>query len=409
MRLIIFVIAILFIAILTTLMAVEDPGYVLIARMPWSVEMPLTVFVPVLVASYFACYGAFYALVRLWRIPRDVARWRARRHLLQSRVALNTGLVHLAEGSWVEAEAELIAGMRFSDAPVLNCLGAAIASQGQGNIEKRDDYLAQAQTLAPQQNLSIGMTQAILQHVAHQPERALATLNELRTQLPRHRFLLNLLAQVFLELRDWTGLVELIPELRATLAMTPAEIEAIELQTHRELLTLSLPRNSVELLKRAWNAVPKPLRVHPALVVIYARQLIRQNEVDEAEALLRHAIDAEWDDALVELYGEVRTPAPADALDTVEGWLVSHPDNAKLLLAAARQALAAGQKPKAHDYLEKCVNLGGPAVAYRELGELFERAGEKDRALEFYRRGLDSVTETPQQANPRNRPSRVAR
>lgn len=391
MRLVLLVLGILLVAILTTLLAIEDPGYVLVARMPWSVEMALTVFVPLLILGYLGFNGLLYIGVRLWRMPRDVARWRARRNLRRSRAGLVLGLTHLAEGNWTEAEAELVAGLRYSDAPLINCLGAALAAQGQGQTEKRDDYLAQAQTLAPQQGLAIGMMQAFLQHIARQSELSLATLTDLHGRLPRHKHLLKLLAQVYLDLRDWTGLVELLPELRANQAMTAAEIDALEFQTHRELLMLPLPPDAGETLKRAWNAVPKSLRRHPGLIAAYARQLIRQQQMEEAETLLRRTVDADWDDTLVDLYGTVRTKAPADQLEAAEGWLLTHPDNPKALLAAARHAAVAGQKGKARDFLEKCVKLGGTADAYRELGELLERAGDKDQALVWYRKGLDSL------------------
>jgi HemY protein len=389
MKLFAFVLILLFATVLVTLGAVEDPGYVLLARGPWSVEMSLTVFTALALVGFLLFALLLYLLVRLVRIPRDVARWRRRRQQGTARGALLKGLSHLAEGSWVEAEAELLAGMRHSEAPLLNCLGAAFAAQGEGNVEKRDEYLAQAQAAAPQGALAIGMSQAFLQHIARQSELSLATLTELRAQRPRHPHILKLLAQVSLELRDWPGLVELVPSLRETQAMSAAEIDALELQAHRELLTLTLPSGSPELLKQAWKAVPKPLKRHPLLVAIYARQLIQQSEMDEAEALLRAAIDADWSDELVELYGRLRPTAPAEALDTAEAWAGSHPDSARALLGAARLALAAGQKSKARGYYEKCVALRAPAEAYRELGELMEALGDKDAALGHYRRGLE--------------------
>lgn len=403
MRLLLFVIAILFGAILLTLYAIEDPGYVLIARAPWSLEMSLTAFIPLLLLAFLLVYVMLYIVVRLFKIPRDVSRWRVKRHQREGRTAFLRGLTHVAEGNWAEAEAELLRGMRHSDTPLLNCLGAALAAQGQGQIEKRDDYLAQAHKHAPQDNLAVGMTQAFLQHIARQSELSLATLTELRAQRPRHKHLLKLLAQVSLELRDWPGLVDLIADLRQNQAMDPHDIDAFELQAHRELLTLTLPSGSPEVLKQAWKALPKHLKRHPALVAIYARQLIQQNEMGDAEALLRPAIEAEWDDALVELYGRLRLEQPGEALDIAEGWVGQHPENSRALLAAARLALRANQSSKARTYYEKCVALRGPVATYRELGELLETLGDKDQAREFYRRGLEA------QADERRGPGAKAR
>jgi len=388
-KLLVFIITLLFAATLITLYAMENPGYVLIARAPWSIEMSLTLFIPLMIAAFFLLYLALYLIIRLWRIPRDVGRWRVRRHARDARHALLLGLTSLAESNWIEAETQLLAGMRHGDTPLLNYLGAAIACEGQGNIEKRDEYLALAHKNAPQYNLAIGMTQAHLQHQAHQLEQALATLNDLRASAPKHRQVLKLLAQVYLELRDWTGLIELIPDLRQHYAMPVKEIEAVELQAHRELLKLSLPSGSPGVLEKAWNAVPKSLRRHPALVAIYARQLIQQNESARAESVLRPAIEDGWDPALVELYGRTTGVNPAEQLETAEGWLPARAEDSTLLLTLARLALRNRQEAKARTYYEKCLTLRAPAEAYRELGDLLERSGDKEQALACYRRGLE--------------------
>ena len=47
---------------------------------------------------------------------------------------------------------------------------------------------------------------------------------------------------------------------------------------------------------------------------------------------------------------------------------------------------------KARSYLEACIECGGTAEAYRELGHLLEQLDEKDTALDLYRRGIDQAT-----------------
>lgn len=396
MRFVLVVIGTLLAAILATLYAVQNPGYVLIARPPWSIEMSLTVFALLWLLGTALLYAMIYLVLRLIHIPRDVARWRQRRQSRQARSALYQGLIKLAEGNWVEAEADLLTSMRGSEAPVLSYLGAACVNQAQGNIEKRDEYLAAAHHAAPQRHLAIGMTQANLQYLAKQSEHALATLSELRAGAPKHKHVLKLLAQLYLELRDWTNLAEIIPELRQSGVMAPKEVDALELRAHRELLVLTLPAGSLDVLKKAWNGVPKHLRRQPALIAIYARQLIRQNEMNAAEALLRQALEQEWDDGLVELYGLVRAEPAAEQLEAAENWLATYSDNARLLLTLGRLALYNKQDANARVYFEKCINLRGPVEAYRELGALLERLGENDKALACYRRGLEAYADTQQ-------------
>jgi HemY protein len=389
MRLILVVIGALLVGILTALTALKDPGYVLIARAPWSAEMTLPVFLLLALAGSGLFFLIVYLIVLLVRIPQNVARWRMNRNLRQSREALYQGLIKLAESDWVEAESQLLASMRGAEKPLLSYLGAACANQGQGNLEKRDEYLAAAQRSSPPHHLAVGMTQATLQYISHQSERALATLTDLRQTAPRHKHVLKLLAQLYLELRDWTNLANLIPQLRQENVMTAREVDALELRAHRELLTLSLPSGSLEPLQKAWSSVPKSLRRDPAFIAIYARHLIQQREMEAAESLLRQAIETEWDDTLVELYGLAHGERAAEQLEAAEAWLALYPENAKLLLTLGRLAINGRQDQQACGYLEKCISLRGPIDAYRELGTVLERMGEKDRALVYFRRGTE--------------------
>lgn len=108
MRFIIFIVAVLLLAIVGGLFALEDPGYVLIARAPWSIEIALTLFIPLLLVLFLAVFVVFYIVARLIRIPRDVRRWRDRRQQRRARRVLISGLKYLAEGNWSEAETALM-------------------------------------------------------------------------------------------------------------------------------------------------------------------------------------------------------------------------------------------------------------------------------------------------------------
>lgn len=390
MRIVAFVLSILFVAMLATLYTIENPGYVLLAWAPWSVEMSLALFIPLYLLSFLLLYLLIYVLVRVLRIPKDVTHWRHRRQSLAARSALHQGLTKVMEANWVEAEATLLASIRNSDVPLLNYLGAAGASQGHSNVEKRDEYLALAHKHSPQNYLSVGMVQAFLQFQARQYEQALATITELRTLAPKHKPVLQLLAHVYLELRDWTGLADLIPELRRQNVLDETKVDALELQSHRELLKLSLPSDSLNVLRRAWNAVPMALRKHPALIAIYTRQLIRQGEMNEAEALLRAAIEEKWDDTLVELYGHAYSDRVSEQLDTAETWLNAHGSDASLLLTLGRLAIYNKIEGKARAFLEKAIALQKSAEVYEVYGRLLEKLGEADKALVAYRTGLEA-------------------
>lgn len=388
MKLLAFVIVILFAATGLTLFAVENPGYALLARSPWSVEMPLTLFVILLLVLIAITYFVIYGLVRIYRIPRDVARWRTLRHNRRAQESLNQGLLRLAEGNWVEAEKGLLSDLRFNDQPLLNYLGAALAAQGQNDPEKRNEYLSLAHQHGRSRDLAIGMMQAYLHHLAHQQEQALAILTHLRVSFPEHPQLLRLLASVYRELKDWTSLANLTPQLRRARVFPPSELEAIELQASRELLMLPLPSGSMAVLEKAWRHVPEHLHHHPALIEIYAHHLIRQHEADKAEAVLRDAIIRSWNENLVQLYGRVRSRDIAVQFEAAQSWLGMHQNSAGLHLALGRLAQQSKLKAKAKEHFEKALTLRESPEVYLELAALLEQSGLTDQAREYYRRGL---------------------
>jgi len=383
-----FVVAVLLLAFVIVWLASDDPGYVLIARKPWSIEMSLTVFT----AIGIFLIGAFYFLIRFFsrarRIPSDVAGWRQRRHSKQARSALNQGLGLLAACDWPQAEAQLISGLRFSEAPLVNYVGAAIAAQGQGDIRKRDNYLAEAGKIAPEENIATGMSQAYLQHLANQQEQALATLTGLRNRAPENTAALKLLKDTYLSLHDWTGIMNLLPEIKKYRALSEDEIYNLEIQTYTALLTLSLPSGSLEVLQRAWNNIPEKLRNTPQLLAIYAGKLIEQGEHDLAEKLLRKSIEKEWNPALVRLYGNCVSQHIGKQLENARSWLVARPKDADLLQALGKLALEIGDTESALDYLKSSLDIRDNAETWYQLGRCYERAQRAPEAMDAYRRGL---------------------
>ena len=389
MKFLIFVLIVLFASVTLALAVMHDPGYVLIARTPWSVEMPLTVFAISLVFGFGAMYAVVRAAIRLWNTPRDVTQWRRRQRERRAREALVQGLISLSEGNWEKAEKQLLADIGHSETSSINYLAAAFVAQARGNTEKRDEYLALAHSSVPGHALATGMAQAQLQILAHQDERALATLSQLRTMDPKAPRVLGLLAQTYRELHDWESLANVIPELRKHKALPAPEVDALELEARRELLMLALPSGATGVLKQAWNAIPHHLRRQPDLVAIYARHLMAQGAMDDAEKLLATALGNGWNEDLVRLYGLVQATDPAAQLETAEGWLATQSDSPVLLLTVGRLAVRNKLLDQAREYLEKSILLHGPAEAYQELADLLEQRGEHEKALGYYRHALE--------------------
>lgn len=383
-----FFVAILLLAFIIVWLASEDPGYVLISRRPWSIEMSLAVFTIIAIISIAAFYFVIRLITRTRNIPTDVAGWRQRRYANQARAATTQGLGLLAACDWPQAESQLLAGLRFSEAPMINYIGAAIAAQGQGDIRRRDDYLAEAGKIAPDENLATGMSQAYLQHLAKQQEQALATLTGLRNRAPENTAALKLLKDTYLELHDWTGVMNLLPELKKYHALEDNEIRQLEVETYKALLTLSLPSGSLEVLQAAWQNIPEEHRADPQLLALYAGKLIEQGEHDSAEKLLRKSIEKEWKPQLVRMYGNAVSQQIGRQLENARSWFVSRPKDPDLLLTLGKLALENGDTDAAKDYLKISLDLRPDPETWYQLGRSYERDNMITEAMDAYRRGL---------------------
>lgn len=379
----------LFVAASATLVAFRNPGYVLITREPYVLETSLAVFLLIAVAIFTVLYFCVRLLVRIVRAPHSLTRWRQTRRTRKAREAFLNGLTHLLAGEWLKAEKELVASLHAADSPFLGCLAAALAAQGQGDLDKRDSYLSQAHQHSGASALATEMTQAQLQLFAGQNEQALATLTRAQANHPQQTQTVRLLIEAHRRLHDWQNLARLLPEARRRHLLPDAELDALERETQRELLSLPLPAGTLDTLHQAWSGLTESARQHPELVSVYAQQLINQDAMDECTALLATALERQWDERLVLLYGEARDAQPAAQLETAEEWLARHGESPALLLTLGRLAHRNRLAERARGYLEKSLALGASAAAHAELGTLFEEAGDSARALGHCRQALE--------------------
>ncbi len=369
----------------------QDSGYVLLSFGRYTVEMSLALLLIVLGGLFIAMYFGIRLLVRTARLPEDVRGWKQRRGSHMAQQAMTRGLLEMSEGNWRSAERRLARFADRSETPLLNYLAAARAAQLQGAHDRRDGYIRLAHETMPSADVAVSLTQAELQLADHQLEQALATLKHLRSVAPKHIYVLRLLRRLYEQLGDWEHLRELLPELRRRKVEDEADLQRLEMRTHRALLEQAFLARDEHRLEMAWADVPRGLRTEPQLLGDYAGYLLETDHDDKAEQLLREALRKRWDTGLVETYGLLETTEPGKQLSHMERLLADHPDDPTLLLTLGRLSLRAQLWGKARGYLEACIGRNGPAPAYRELGQLLERLHEPGKAIEIYRRGLSGV------------------
>ncbi|HSH40618.1 MAG TPA: heme biosynthesis HemY N-terminal domain-containing protein [Arenicellales bacterium] len=371
-------------AVAAALFFMEDPGYVLITLQPWSVEVSLALFIVFLAVSFLVIYFLVRTLVRLWTSPRKIREAGQRRREGKAQQLRDRGMLELIEGDWNRAEKHLLSYLPYADNQVLNFIGAAHAAHSQGKLEARDTYLQKAREASPRHGLEIGLTQALLQYRSGEYRQALETLDGLRREYARNSKVLGLTIKTCEELGDWHRIIELLPAARKSSALPEAELDRLQKLAARNVLSRAEP----ERLEQAWKALPRSEQSDTDVLAAYAERQIQAGRMDEAETLLRRAINRRWEPAWVRLYGRVVGSDLSAQLKTAEQWAARHPDDPELMLALARICMNHELWGKARSYLEACIGAGGTAEAYQELGGLLEQLDEPDKAMAYYRDGL---------------------
>lgn len=368
-----------------------DRGYVLVNFRGYVVEMSVPGLAIVLVLTYLLI-RAFVAVAdapRRWRAGRE------QRQLARRDSDLTTGLTQLIEGNWARSERVLTQGLKQADAPLANYLLAAHAAQLQGATDRRDQWLELAQGISAEGATSALLTRAELQLAAGEPAAAVATLDTLEQQKGDQPAAITLRARAYRALDDRAALLALLPRL-ARAPLSAAEREALAMTAVQG--ELARGELTGERLAEVWSSLPSELRAVPTLVAERARALNRLGRGDEAERELKAALKRDWHPALVQSFGEVRGADAVKQLKQIETWLKSYPDDAALLLAAARVSMANELWGKARSYLESSLALAPTADAYALYGKLLTGLGEEDRALLAFRSGLQLVS--PAAAEP---------
>ena len=330
-------------------------------------------------------------LAGLLATPRRLRGWRRGRETRGAYQTLLEGLKALEERAWGPAEKRLGRAAAELEVPLVPWLGAARAAHGRGDVVARDGYLELASREAPGAELAVGLARAELQLADGEREAARATLEGLLAAEPRNRQVLGLLAPLYRDLADWPALWKLLAPLRKEGVVAPAELEDLEDATCLGLLAQAATGGQAALQEQ-WDRIPRAAQARPRLVAAFCDHLIAAGAQEQAEALLRKALQRDWDRLLIERYGLAVGRDPATQLAWAERFLGDHPDDPKLLLTLGRLCLANRLWGKARTYLEASLGADPRPEVCQELGRLLEELGEAEAALACYRRGLTRAT-----------------
>ncbi|MCK4870363.1 MAG: heme biosynthesis protein HemY [Gammaproteobacteria bacterium] len=377
---------VLLVAIFLGVQMHADPGYVLFSFKTWSLETTLWMFFAALFILILFIYVLFWLTSRFNLFSLRARHWSNMTVMRSIRKRTNYGLFQLAEGNWTVAEKALIKAAKTSDAPLINYLAAAHAAQHAEKYDARDEYLRLAHASTKGSGIAVGLTQARLQLHAQQYEQALATLKHLRELAPKHKYVLQLLQQVYLQLKDWQQLSNLLSALRKYKALHTESLHALERQVYIGML-LVRQGSALNIIEKIWQHIPQDLQNDDEILLAYTSLLISKHAGDEAEKLLKTRLKRSWSEALLENYSLACSSNAIKQLATAEGWLKDHDQDAELLLCLGRLCKKQQLWGKAQKYLTACVAIQPKnGAAYYELAQIMEALSNKIAAYDYYRK-----------------------
>jgi len=364
---------------------VKDAGYVLLSYDGTSLQTSLWVFLGALAILLLVIQGLWRSVRMLLLSGGIWSNWRTQQRLSKAHDHTSRGITSLIEGHWQRAQSYFLRGVDNSALPLVNYLGAARAAQEQGDIEKRDELVQLAKEHVDGSELAVGISLARFQIDIQAWESAASTLSQLR----RNSLVLELLVKVYAELNDWRSCKELLPELKKSVARERyAELEeSIWRSLFNQLIADDVPaRNeeSLDQIRALWKEGSAELRKDSDMLIAYASSLVKSGAKAEAEEAVRKALKSQWQESLVDFFGTIAMPNPANQIKTAEAWLQKHPDDPSVLRCIGRLYIQSGDFESARNHLEKSMAIRRDRETCMALGRVMSKLGDHVRSNQLY-------------------------
>lgn len=378
----------LFVAAVALTLAAHNPGYVQLVYPPYRMEMSLTFFVLALLALFVAGYMAVRLLSAAVQLPAYVRAFREERARSKGRAAMMEALTAFFEGRYAAAEKAAVRAMELGEQSGLNPIVAARAAHELREFDKRDAYLADAESKTVGEATMRLMAKTEFQLDQKQPQSALSSLKELDAAAGRrHVGALTLELKAQQQANNWDAVLELATHLEKRNAIDATL--AMQLRQQAWLEKLRTQAHDIASLRTLWKTVPGEFKRRPKIATVAVQGFLRFHDPVSASRLLAECLNAQWDTGLVALYGDCYSDDIVAQIDQAERWLKIHTDDAGLLLALGKLCLQQGLWGKAQSYLDASISLSPSRAAYTALGQLAEKLDKKEGAFNYYHLAME--------------------
>jgi HemY protein len=379
----------------------NDPGYLLIAWRSYTFETSLFALVVAIIVLVilFKLIFVFASWVNPWHLIRYGRRYKEMRQV-KTKSHTMEGLMHFVRSNWQSSYNVLTRSFKDKDATVINYLAAAYAAYGMERKDLWTECLDQAVDKYPANISTINSLRAELLFRTNQLEQSLVVLERLKKTSINDNHLLNLLKEVYIKLKDWQRLEDLLPVLENNNVIDSEEAMRIEMRLLVEEMTRIVdeikqekqPRNELlTTLHKKWNKARNTFKQDEKVVNYYVNLLLKIADNNSAVNVIESCLNKAWSDLLIAKYGEADFSHSAQQLVNAERWLKERPNNNILLLALGRICMRNELWGKAREYFEASLSISASTEVYGELSRLYRALGEQEKSDQYFSKYTEMV------------------
>jgi len=386
MRGLMWVLAVFALAVGLSLAARLNDGYVILALPPYRVELSLNFAILLGLAGFALGYVLLRLVAHTLRLPLHVRAFRARRRGEKGRAAMLAALQAWFEGRYARAEKSAGEAYELGEAPALCALIAARAAGEMRELERRDQWLARAESHDADARQARLAVQASLLLDDRRYGDALEVLRELSASGGKRIATQRMLMKAHQRLGHWDEVRRLATALgkRGVLA----EVAATQLRITAQIEALRQQARDATGLAACWHGTEDKLDARVARTG--AQLFIALGDCRRAHEIVEAALESEWSGELILLYGECLGADILAQIERAEKWLKSRPRERALLLTLGRLCLAQELWGKAQSYLEASLSEEPSRSAHVALAQLFDRIGKPEDANRNFRASADA-------------------
>ena len=384
MRWLISLIIIVVLAVALAMAGRYDPGYVVLVYPPWRMEVSFISFVLMLVGLVVGGVVLLRLALLTLNLPAIVREQRERRAAHKRDENFVGGLKAYTEHRFQDAE-QALGQWQGEDARMgLARVLAARAAQEMRAVAQRERHVREASEHGAELAAQLFEAETLLD--LKDASGALGAIQAAKTIAPQHTALLRL----ELKARQLTGQWDEVDKLLDALTRSNALEPGVATQMRRMAYAENLKRRAEDdrALLEYWKKMPADFKTDAFVARAAAHAFMQRGGHDTALDVLEAALNRDWHEDLVTLYGEVRGSSPTRQIEQAEKWLHVQPRDAKLLLTLAQLCAVQELWGKAQSYLEASLAIAPSAEGHIRMAELKNHSGQTGEACQHYQKAL---------------------